>query len=55
MLDEKYRKAARTIVNARIFPFPINNTMIKLLKLLIDKEQLNFMIAFRRKSSQTME
>ncbi|MFX1366837.1 MAG: ATP-binding protein [Promethearchaeota archaeon] len=55
MLDEKYRKAAKTIVNAGIFPFPINNTMIELLKLIIGKDQLDFILSFRRKSSQTMD
>jgi len=55
MLDENYRKAARTIVKAGYIPFPINDTMIELLKLLIDKEQLPFITAFRRKASQTME
>ncbi len=53
--EEKYKKAARTIVKAGFLPFPINDTMIKLLKLLIDEEQLDFIMAFRRKSSQTME
>ena len=55
MSDDKYRKAARTIVKAGYIPFPINDTMIELLKLLIDKEQLPFITAFRRKASQTME
>ncbi len=55
MLDDKYRKAARTIVKAGLIPFPINDTMIELLKLLIDEEQLPFIMAFRKKASQTME
>ncbi|TKJ18564.1 MAG: hypothetical protein CEE43_17640 [Promethearchaeota archaeon Loki_b32] len=55
MSEEKYKKAARTIVKAGIFPFPINNTMMELLKLLIDEEQLNFIMAFTKKPSQTME
>jgi len=55
MSDEKYRKAARTIVKAGFLPFPINDTMIKLLKLLIDEEEIDFIMAFRRKTSQTLE
>lgn len=55
MSDEEYRKAARTIVKAGNFPFPISNTMIELLKLLIDDEQLDFINSFRRKTSQTMD
>jgi Fe-S-cluster-containing hydrogenase component 2 len=55
MVDEKYRKAARSIVKAGFIPFPINDTMIELLKLLIDEEQLPFIAAFRRNTSQTMK
>ena len=55
MSEQKYRNAARTIVKAGSFPFPISDTMIELLKLLIDEEQLDFISAFRRKISQTME
>ncbi|MFW9969606.1 MAG: ATP-binding protein [Candidatus Odinarchaeota archaeon] len=55
MSEDQYRKAARTIVKAGLFPFPISNTMIELLKLLIDEEQLDFIMAFRSKPSQTME
>ncbi|MFX0036848.1 MAG: ATP-binding protein [Candidatus Hermodarchaeota archaeon] len=55
MLDEKYKKAARSIVKAGVFPFPINDTMIEILKLLINEEELEFIMAFSRKSSQNME
>jgi len=55
MSEEKYRKAARTIIKAGNFPFPISNTMIELLKLLINEDQLNFIMAFRKRQSQTME
>lgn len=55
MSEAKYRKAARTIVKAGFLPFPINDTMIKILKLLIDEEELDFIQAFKRKPSQTME
>ena len=55
MSEEKYRKVARTIVKAGILPLPISNIMIELLKLLIDEKQLNFIMAFRKKTSQTME
>lgn len=55
MSDLKYRKAARTIIKAGFLPFPINDTMLQLLKMLIDEEQLEFILAFSRKVSQTME
>jgi len=55
MSEDKYRRAARTIVKAGFLPFPINNTMIELLKLLVDEAQLDFIMGFKRKTSQTME
>lgn len=55
MSEDKYRKVARTIVKAGLFPFPINDTMIELLKLLINEEQLDFIMAFKSKPSLTLE
>ncbi len=55
MSEDKYRKAARTIVKAGFLPLPINDTMIKLLKLMVNEEQLDFIMGFKRKTSQTME
>ncbi|MFX1409390.1 MAG: ATP-binding protein [Promethearchaeota archaeon] len=55
MSEDKYRKVARIIVKAGLIPFPINDTMIDLLKLLINEEQLPFIMAFRKSFSQTME
>jgi len=55
MLDEKYKKAARVIVKAGAFPFPINDTMLKILKKLITEEELDLVLVFKRNSSQTIE
>ncbi|MFX1378695.1 MAG: ATP-binding protein [Promethearchaeota archaeon] len=55
MSDLKYQKAARAIIKAGFLPLPINYTMIQLLKLLIDEDQLDFILAFKNKPSQTME
>ncbi|UCD02198.1 MAG: 4Fe-4S binding protein [Promethearchaeota archaeon] len=55
MLDEKYKKAARAIVKAGVFPFPINDTMLKILKKLITEEELDLVLAFKRNPSQTIE
>lgn len=55
MLVEKYKKAARVIVKAGVFPFPINDTMLKILKKLITEEDLDLVLAFKRKTSQTIE
>ena len=57
MLDEKYKKTANIIVKAGILPFPLNDTLIKILKHIITEERdLDFIIkAFKRKFSLTME
>jgi len=57
MLDEKYKKAANIIIKAGILPFPLNDTLIKILKHIITEEKdLDFIIkAFKRKFSLTME
>jgi len=55
MSDERYRKAARIIVKAGVFPFPINDTLLEILKSVIDEDDLDFIMAFRRKTSQTMD
>ena len=55
MSFEKYRKAARIIVKAGVFPFPINDTLIEILRMVINEEDLDFIMAFKRKHSMTME
>ncbi|MFW9820688.1 MAG: hypothetical protein ACFFE5_13850, partial [Candidatus Thorarchaeota archaeon] len=55
MSELKYKKAARAIVKVGFIPFPISDTMIQLLKKLINDEQLDFILAFKNKPSQTME
>ncbi len=36
-------------------PFPVNETLIEILKYLIEEDELNFIMAFKLKKSQTME
>ena len=55
MIDERYKKVARVIIKAGSLPFPINDTLVHLLKILIDESELDFIMAFKRKASQTME
>jgi NAD-dependent dihydropyrimidine dehydrogenase PreA subunit len=55
MSEENYKKAARTIIKAGILPFPINNTLLEILQLLLTEDELNFIDAFKRKTSQTLE
>ncbi len=54
MSEVKYKKAAQTIIKAGILPFPLTDTLMEILKYLLDEDDLDFIIAFRRKLSQTM-
>ena len=54
MSDLNYKKAARVIVKAGLFPFPIMDTMINILKMLITEEELELVMSFKRNPSQTM-
>jgi ferredoxin len=55
MSKDNYKQAARTIIKAGILPFPINDTLIDILQLLLTEDELTFIDAFKRKSSQTIE
>jgi len=56
MDKDKIVKAARIIVKSGMLPFPITDTLIEIMELLYEEEELDFIIkAFRRKASQTME
>jgi len=53
--EERYNKAARIIIKAGSLPFPINDTLVNIIKEMINEEDLAFIDAFRRKTSQTLE
>lgn len=55
MSEERYNKAARIIIKAGSLPFPINDTLVNIIKEMINEEDLAFIDAFRRKTSQTLE
>ncbi|MBY9016005.1 MAG: 4Fe-4S binding protein [Candidatus Lokiarchaeota archaeon] len=55
MSDEKYKKAAYIVVKAGILPTPVNKTLIEILKTQLTEDELDFINAFKRKTSQTME
>ncbi|TFG17891.1 MAG: 4Fe-4S dicluster domain-containing protein, partial [Promethearchaeota archaeon] len=55
MSEERYKKAAQRIIKAGSLPFPINETLISIIKQMISEEELDFIEAFRRKTSQTLE
>jgi hypothetical protein len=56
-LDQKYELATQVICKQGIVPFPVNDTTISILKHVIEdnEEELDFIYAFRQKTSQTME
>jgi ferredoxin len=56
-LDERYRRAAQVICKQGTVPFPVNETTLSILKLVIedDEEELDLIYAFREKASQTMD
>ncbi len=54
-IDLRYKKAAGVINSAGNFPMPVTTTLIDILKRIADEEDLNFIMAFKKKSSQTME
>jgi ferredoxin len=57
LLDQKYTLAAQVICKQGTVPFPVNDTTISILKLVIEdnEEELDFIYAFRQNASQTME
>jgi ferredoxin len=56
-LDEKYQRSAQVICRQGIVPFPVNDTTLSILKLVIeeDEAELDLIYAFREKASQTMD
>ena len=56
-LDHKYERAAQVICKQGQVPFPVNDTTISILKRVIgdEAEELDFIEAFRKQPSQTME
>ena len=55
MSEEKYQKVAQSIVKAGRLPFPINNTLLEILRILIDEDELDFIIkTYKRKFSLTL-
>ena len=55
MSEEKYKKAAQVIIRAGILPFPLTDTLLEILKYIIREEDLDLIMAFKRRFSQTME
>ena len=54
-IDKKFKKVAQTIVKAGVIPFPVNETFLNILKMIINEDELDFILLFKIKSSQSME
>ena len=54
-LEEKYKSAVQIIGSAGGTPIPPNDTVLTILKHVVAPEELDFIMAFKRKKSQTME
>ena len=54
MTDKFWHKVARTIIKAGVFPVPISDTLIEILKTLLTEEQAKFVLIYR-KPSMTLE
>lgn len=59
-LAEKYTQAAEVICKQGMFPFPVNDTTVSIVKNVVgedkeNKDELELISAFRDKASQTME
>lgn len=54
-IDVKYKKVAGVLNKSGAFPYPINDTVVNILKQTIKEDELDFIMAFKRKVSQTME
>ena len=56
-MEEKYERAAQTVCKQGMVPFPVNETTLAIIKLVIDdnEEELDFINAFGAKPSQTTE
>ena len=56
-MEEKYRRAAEVICGLGIVPFPVDETVIAILREVIedDGEELDLVYAFRDRPSQTLE
>ncbi len=56
-MEEKYERAARVICRQGIVPFPVNDTVLSILKIVIgdNEEELDFIDAFSQKASQTLD
>lgn len=54
-IRDKYKMAGSIISKAGNIPIPVNNTLLKLLTYFIYEDELDFVISFKNRKSQTMD
>ncbi len=54
-ITEKYKQAGEVIMMAGGTPVPVNDTLVKLLQYFISEDELDFVLAFKERKSQTLE
>jgi len=54
-IDLKYKKVVSVLNKAGEFPIPFSDILLKILKITIKEKDLDFILAFRKNISQTME
>lgn len=54
-INEKYQEVAATINGAGGTPFPVNDTLVQIIKMLVEEDEIDMILAFKEKTSQTLE
>jgi len=56
-LEEKFLEATKTIIKQGVLPFPLNEITVAIVKNIVgeNEKELDFICAFKKKSSQTVE
>jgi Pyruvate/2-oxoacid:ferredoxin oxidoreductase delta subunit len=54
-LEERYREVTSTINKSGGTPFPETDTLVDIVKLLVDEDELEMVLAFKQQKSQTLE
>jgi hypothetical protein len=56
LLEQKFQQAAGVVCKQGLFPFPVNDTSISIIKHVVgeNEDELDLICAFKSKASQTM-
>ncbi len=53
--DDLYREVTATINSAGGTPFPLTDTLVRIIRMLVDEDELDFILAFKKNKSQTLD